>query len=819
MTSSSLGAYKVFKDNLGDFHVLMKTIFLDFFGSVILTFARFDFEGSDFADEFKLTFGNPEKYDRHVGHSICDLFLLSLVRVGLLSFIAFFKHRGVQKYDQLVDREDIFSLVTIDYFEYALIVTPLMCGLLIITKLVFVSTASVDAFVLCLCIATLALCIFEFLSAMYWLEACQRERRKHFSLNADGGDGVEVTSLVKSPRDKERKDSKSKPESAAERAKKLSKKEKRGEMMRIIRLSRPDLHIVCLGFLGLTCASLCELAIPTFTSGVITAVTIDGDRDAFRTKTITLVILGCASGLFTGLRGGSFSTTNNRVVNRLRTHLFTSLLQQDVSFFDQQGTGELTSRLTSDTTAVANVVGLNANVMFRQLIMLIGGLVYLFVLSWKLTIVNISGFIVMTFISRSYGNFVKDLTKKVQDQVAEGNKVAEQALSLIRVVKSFSTEDWEDRRYGDTVASAVSLLDKQSVAYGLYTVISMNMNYGIIACVLYYGGTQVFNGEMSPQDMTTYVFYAQFVSNASFAIADMFTSIMQSLGASSKVFELMDRPNPMEIKKGEDATHPMDFQGGIEFKDITFAYPTRPETNVLNGFSLNIPAGSCVALVGKSGGGKSTTLSLLTRFYDPASGSILIDGINLKDYDPNWIHNKIAVVTQEPQLFGVSVKENIAYGMTEDEYDFADVVECARLSNAHQFVSGLTDGYDTNVGEKGVQLSGGQKQRIAIARALMRKPQILLLDEATSALDAESEHLVQDALDKAMVGRTVIIIAHRLSTVQNADCICVINDGGIVEMGTHQELVDKDGVYKQLVLRQMQDPNSSVEHLMEYGDK
>jgi len=395
---------------------------------------------------------------------------------------------------------------------------------------------------------------------------------------------------------------------------------------------------------------------------------------------------------------------------------------------------------------------------------------------------------------------IRRLSRQVQDALAGAAEVADETISGVRTVRSFTKEDYESERYRGGIFEAFLAMKKRSVTIAYFQGGLSFMGYGAVALVLWYGGRLVVAGSMSIGDLTSFILYTLIVAFSLSALGGVFSDFMSASGAADRVFELLDRvPSPgTEAGTGNqlDQVH-----GQVHFEDIHFAYPTRPDVAALTAINLEIKPGEVVALVGPSGSGKSTIASLIPRFYEPSQGRITLDGVPIVELDPNWLREQVGSVDQEPNLFSDSITKNIRYGRldaTEEE-----IHEAAHAANAAEFIEKFPEGYETEVGERGVRLSGGQKQRIAIARAVLKNPRILILDEATSALDAESEYLVKQALDRLMTGRTTLVIAHRLSTVRDADRVVVLDGGRIVESGPHAVLMqDQDGLYRKLVERQ-----------------
>jgi len=421
-------------------------------------------------------------------------------------------------------------------------------------------------------------------------------------------------------------------------------------------------------------------------------------------------------------------------------------------------------------------------------------------ISWRLTFVTFICVPLAGFITKTYGAYYDRLSERTQAAIAQANQIAEQAISSIRTVRSFACEMKECQRFDDKLDYTLPINRKKSVAYMGYTWMNEFCDSAILVAILFYGGHLVISKKMDVDGLFSFLLYQLQVGEALYNIGYVFTGLMESVGASRKVFEYMHR-KPQIAYDGN--VKPNTVSGEIGFHNVCFSYPTRPTTIVLDHVSFNVKPNETVALVGPSGAGKSSIISLLEHFYDIQDGKISLDGLDIAKFDHKYFHQKVALVAQEPVLYDGSVRYNILYGC-EEWADDDDMIRAAKLANIHEFIMETTDGYDTQCGEKGVQMSGGQKQRIAIARALVRNPAVLILDEATSALDAESEHIIQEAIQKCSVDRTVIVIAHRLSTVEKADRIIVVNKGKVIQQGNHKELMSEtNGLYYSLVQRQL----------------
>ncbi|WKX88018.1 hypothetical protein Q1695_007992 [Nippostrongylus brasiliensis] len=554
-----------------------------------------------------------------------------------------------------------------------------------------------------------------------------------------------------------------------------------------------------MAFTFLFCYSISKVFIPFYTGEVVSAVF--GEQASYerlhRTVGIMAMLsLGCA--VFGGLRGGSFTYAHATIDRQIRNDLFRAVTKQEIGFFDANKTGEICSRLTADCQTMSNTLSLYMNVLTRNLTMLIGSLIFMTTLSWRLSMITLISVPLMFLVNKVFGVWYDRLSEETQNSIAKANDVAEEVLSAIRTVKSFACERFEGYRFLGYLNETLAIATRRVVVViGLIWGTEL-LQMAILTIVLWYGGHMVIQGKIQSGLLVSFLLYQFQLGENLRELGEVWNGLMQAVGASRKVFEFIDR----EPKVNNHGTYkPEKLVGRIEFKNVKFSYPIRPDLPIMQDLTFTVEPGEVVALVGPSGGGKSSCIAMLEHFYEPTGGEVLLDGVPIRDYDHKYLHTKVALVGQEPVLYARSVTENIGYGL--DTYSNDDVQASAKLANAHAFIMDTSEGYNTNVGEKGSQMSGGQKQRIAIARALVRDPVVLLLDEATSALDSESEHSVQEAISKNLKGRTVVLIAHRLSTVENADKIVVINQGRVEQMGTHKELINQEGMYKLLVQRQM----------------
>ncbi|CAN9503487.1 unnamed protein product [Ophioblennius macclurei] len=519
-----------------------------------------------------------------------------------------------------------------------------------------------------------------------------------------------------------------------------------------------------------------------------------------RGPTIKLLVLYGVQGLLTTGYIVLLSRVGERVAADMRKTLFSSLLRQDVTFFDHNKTGQLVNRLTADIQEFKSSFKLVVSQGLRSLTQTVGCFVSLYIISPKLTGLTMVVLPCLVGAGAVIGSFLRKLSRLAQEQVSVATGVADEALGNVRTVKAFAMEERELQLYSAEVEKSCELNENLGTGIAIFQGLSNIALNCIVLGTIFAGGTLISSNEMSPGDLMSFLVASQTVQRSLASISILFGQVVRGISSGARVFEYLSvEPTIQLAGGGRIPFHSL--TGRVDFMNVSFSYPTRPGQEVLKRFHLTLPPCKTVAIVGESGGGKSTVASLLERFYDPTGGVIMLDGLDIRTLDLRWLRGDvIGFINQEPVLFACSVMENIRFG--KPEASDAEVVEAAKQANAHGFITSFPDGYRTVVGERGATLSGGQKQRIAIARALVKNPSVLVLDEATSALDAESERVVQEALDRATRGRTVLIIAHRLSTVQGADLICVMSNGRVVEAGTHLELLSKGGLYSDLIRRQ-----------------
>jgi ATP-binding cassette subfamily B protein len=581
----------------------------------------------------------------------------------------------------------------------------------------------------------------------------------------------------------------------------------RVDIRRLLQLIRPHRGTLAAALLALMVGTGMSLIYPGLIGKLVDGGLAGGDTSRLNHILLLLLLVFAIDSVFTFTRAYLFTVTGERVVAELRSRLYDAIVIQEIAFFDERRTGELTNRLASDTSVLQNTVTTNISMALRFGLQAVGCIGILIYTSPRLTGVMLAVVPVVVLVGVIYGRQVRKLSTKVQDALARANEVAEETFAGIRTVRSFARESSERERYAAAVDGSLDLAIQRTRASSMFGAAISFAGYAAIVLVIWYGGLLVVNHEITIGTLMSFLIYTLLIAVSLGALSSLYADFMKAIGASERVFELIDRvPSIAAPEKPAHLAHP---RGEVAFHDVTFAYPSRPERDVLSDFEMTLAPGEVVALVGQSGSGKSTVAALIPRFYDPQRGWITFDGIDLRELDPDWLRAQIGVVSQEPILFAMSIAENIRYGRpgaTEAEIEAA-----ARAANAHEFVLGFPEGYQTLVGERGVRLSGGQKQRIAIARALLKDPKVLILDEATSALDAESEYLVQEALDRLMQGRTTLVIAHRLSTVKDADRVVVMEGGKIIQVGRHEALMAVPGLYRRLVERQFVDVSMAGE--------
>lgn len=516
-----------------------------------------------------------------------------------------------------------------------------------------------------------------------------------------------------------------------------------------------------------------------------------------------LALFGVASvlAIATAARFYMVSWLGERVTADLRSAVYRHVVTQSPEFFETTQTGEVLSRLTTDTTLIQTLVGTSISMALRNALLFMGGLVMLFVTSVKLSSIIIVMLAAVVLPIVLFGRRVRALSRDSQDRVADASALAGEILNAMPTVQAFTHEKKEASRFGTSIERAFSAAMRRIRARSMLTMMAILLVFGAIVFVLWLGAHAVIQGRMTAGELGQFILYATIVAGAIGALSEVLGEAQRAAGAAERLLELLAVRSPIQSPLHPVTLPPRTAQGAsLSLRHVGFHYPSRPQSAALSDLTLDIGAGETVAIVGPSGAGKTTLFQLLLRFYDPQHGSILLDGVDIRQLDLHTLRDAIGVVPQDTIIFSANAMENIRYGRSDASDD--DVIAAAKQAAAHEFIARLPEGYRSFLGERGVRLSGGQRQRIAIARALLKNPPLLLLDEATSALDAESERLVQAALEAAMVGRTTLVIAHRLATVQRADRIIVMEHGRIIESGTHASLVSRGGLYASLAALQ-----------------
>jgi len=569
----------------------------------------------------------------------------------------------------------------------------------------------------------------------------------------------------------------------------------------ILALLKPFVGRLTLGLLVMTIGIALQLAIPLAISSFVDNSQLRADPGRLSQAVLAMLgvlVIYCA---VNALRYYLFESTGYMLVTQLRKRLFGSIMTQEIGFFDRRKVGELSSRLSTDVEALRDTLTMQVAIALRSLLTCVGGGVMLVMLSPTLSALLLILLPGSLFLAKAFGKRVRHKSKSVQQSMAQAVHVAQEHLTNIRVVRSFNQETNANHAYGDASDNILKETLDNTRLFAMFQGMTTLFGYSSLLAILWLGSRQISQATMTAGELTSFVLYAGMVAMSVNALSGFWGDWMRTQGATERVFELINRSPQTTAVQNHLAGHKV---GEIAFEKVSFAYPSRPEQITLDAVDLKISVGEKIALLGPSGAGKSTITSLILGFYEPTSGRLSFDGISSTQVDFEKIRRCIAIVAQEPALFSTSIADNIAYALGGVDVAQRDIEAAADLANAHEFIASFPSGYQTLVGDRGVQLSGGQKQRIAIARAVLRDPEILILDEATSALDSENEQQVQRALDNLMRDRTTLMISHRFSTIAKADRLVVMDQGKIVQVGNHGELgAEQGGLYQRLMERQV----------------
>jgi len=563
--------------------------------------------------------------------------------------------------------------------------------------------------------------------------------------------------------------------------------------------------------ISLLLAATTTLILPTAVRRLIDHGFTQSDSGFINTYFGMLMVLATVLAAASALRYYFVITLGERIVADLRRDVFDHITRLSPAFFDVNQSGEIVSRLTADTVQIKSAVGASASLALRNTILCLGAIAMMIYTSPKLSGLVLVAIPLIVFPLVGFGRSVRKRSREAQDRLAGASAYASEAIGAIRTVQAFNNAGLSRTRFGAAAEDAFEAARLSTRQRAFLTGFAITMVFGSVVAVLWFGAQGVLAGTITGGTLSQFLLYSVMAAGALAALSEVWSELSQAAGASQRLMELLAE-QPAIVAPAKPIALPQPPVGSVAFEDVRFAYPSRPGTATLEGLSLAVQPGERVAVVGSSGAGKSTLFSLILRYYDPSAGRVLIDGVDIRQADPAEVRARIAIVPQDTTIFAATIHDNIAFGAPGATREAVEAA--ARSAYAEEFILRLEDGYDTEVGERGIMLSGGQRQRIAIARAILRDAPILLLDEATSALDAESETLVQTALDGLMQGRTTIVIAHRLATVLKADRILVMDQGQVVEEGTHQSLVAKGGIYARLASLQFGVDRHNVLHVV-----
>jgi ABC-type multidrug transport system fused ATPase/permease subunit len=526
---------------------------------------------------------------------------------------------------------------------------------------------------------------------------------------------------------------------------------------------------------------------------------------------IFLIVL-VVQGIMSYFRTTLFALVSEKGMANMRKDLYNKIITQPIVFFEERRVGELTSRITTDIEQLQSVFSITLAEFIRQLVVLISGVIIIVYWTPGLSMIMLLTFPVVVVVSMFFGRYIKKVSRQRQDQLAETNTIVEETFQSFSMVKSFVNEYFESLRYGKSVDKVVDISLRYARLRGIFFAFIISILFGAIFFILWRGALMVEAGNMESGDLFSFIIYTTILGGAIASFGNLYTQMVGALGATERILEILEKDEEIDLSESKKPGT-LFIKGKVTLENVGFSYPTRKDVEVLKNISLQVDPGQKIALVGQSGSGKSTIVQLILRFYHIQKGSIKIDDQDITTLPIHQLRKEIGIVPQDVILFGGTILENIRYGKPEATME--EIREAAKLSNSLQFIESFPDGFETLVGERGIKLSGGQRQRIAIARAILKNPKILILDEATSSLDAESEKLVQEALENLMIGRTSIIVAHRLATIKDVDCIYVLENGNIVEEGTHAQLIQlSGGIYAQYASLQFEQKSLFNENIL-----